>query len=97
MIRRPPRSTLFPYTTLFRSRAHRTAEIPFLVAGQGAVWQLHGRLFYGPLAPEVRNRTFATRLPAISTTSKLAAPTVTRSPGFRSRPNVPNTSPPTVL
>src|SRR5438034_5118379 len=23
MIRRPPRSTLFPYTTLFRSRAHR--------------------------------------------------------------------------
>src|SRR2546430_10957272 len=25
MIRRPPRSTLFPYTTLFRSRHHRTA------------------------------------------------------------------------
>src|SRR5436189_4125208 len=25
MIRRPPRSTLFPYTTLFRSRASRTA------------------------------------------------------------------------
>src|SRR2546422_7422127 len=24
MIRRPPRSTLFPYTTLFRSRATRT-------------------------------------------------------------------------
>src|SRR3712207_8228668 len=23
MIRRPPRSTLFPYTTLFRSRCHR--------------------------------------------------------------------------
>src|SRR5258707_9314713 len=23
MIRRPPRSTLFPYTTLFRSRRHR--------------------------------------------------------------------------
>src|SRR2546421_9171450 len=29
MIRRPPRSTLFPYTTLFRSRAHvRTALCP---------------------------------------------------------------------
>src|SRR2546425_8971643 len=29
MIRRPPRSTLFPYTTLFRSRAHddRTAAL----------------------------------------------------------------------
>src|SRR2546426_2439745 len=25
MIRRPPRSTLFPYTTLFRSRSERTA------------------------------------------------------------------------
>src|SRR5438874_7436064 len=25
MIRRPPRSTLFPYTTLFRSRSVRTA------------------------------------------------------------------------
>src|SRR6267154_6129853 len=25
MIRRPPRSTLFPYTTLFRSRRHRAA------------------------------------------------------------------------
>src|SRR2546422_2225984 len=26
MIRRPPRSTLFPYTTLFRSRDHRCSE-----------------------------------------------------------------------
>src|SRR5436305_4928296 len=26
MIRRPPRSTLFPYTTLFRSGRNRTAE-----------------------------------------------------------------------
>src|SRR2546422_3218030 len=27
MIRRPPRSTLFPYTTLFRSLAHATDEV----------------------------------------------------------------------
>src|SRR5258706_12098546 len=27
MIRRPPRSTLFPYTTLFRSRDSRRAEV----------------------------------------------------------------------
>src|SRR2546429_6115696 len=33
MIRRPPRSTLFPYTTLFRSLDGSTAE----VAGQVAV------------------------------------------------------------
>src|SRR6266404_4268082 len=30
MIRRPPRSTLFPYTTLFRSRRHRHAGEPQL-------------------------------------------------------------------
>src|SRR5690242_20835678 len=34
MIRRPPRSTLFPYTTLFRSRLDRRAR---LHAGQRAV------------------------------------------------------------
>src|SRR5688572_31067628 len=28
MIRRPPRSTLFPYTTLFRSQAHRRVLAP---------------------------------------------------------------------
>src|SRR2546422_4856807 len=27
MIRRPPRSTLFPYTTLFRSRARQTIQL----------------------------------------------------------------------
>src|SRR2546422_9592622 len=27
MIRRPPRSTLFPYTTLFRSQQHRQVEL----------------------------------------------------------------------
>src|SRR3712207_8824624 len=27
MIRRPPRSTLFPYTTLFRSRRDRSAQV----------------------------------------------------------------------
>src|SRR2546426_1307077 len=28
MIRRPPRSTLFPYTTLFRSRFHLRTRVP---------------------------------------------------------------------
>src|SRR3712207_8117896 len=45
MIRRPPRSTLFPYTTLFRSRAARRclgidggllARVPLPAAGCGA-------------------------------------------------------------
>src|SRR2546425_1379662 len=29
MIRRPPRSTLFPYTTLFRSRARDQPPVPY--------------------------------------------------------------------
>src|SRR3712207_9075682 len=33
MIRRPPRSTLFPYTTLFRSEAEATPDSPFGGAG----------------------------------------------------------------
>src|SRR5258708_23916243 len=40
MIRRPPRSTLFPYTTLFRS--HRTA-LGFNVLHTSAVYELHAR------------------------------------------------------
>src|SRR3712207_7226973 len=35
MIRRPPRSTLFPYTTLFRSRP--TARIAVVGAGPGGL------------------------------------------------------------
>src|SRR2546422_6305070 len=33
MIRRPPRSTLFPYTTLFRSRAARAERVPVVALG----------------------------------------------------------------
>src|SRR3712207_8188004 len=35
MIRRPPRSTLFPYTTLFRSRAHDGAARHDLLRDDG--------------------------------------------------------------
>src|SRR3712207_6918039 len=34
MIRRPPRSTLFPYTTLFRSRRGPWWTVPFLQLGR---------------------------------------------------------------
>src|SRR2546430_13148355 len=40
MIRRPPRSTLFPYTTLFRS-----AEAAEAAGAQGKFWEMHDRLF----------------------------------------------------
>src|SRR5471032_3304788 len=42
MIRRPPRSTLFPYTTLFRSAAGRTREV--LASDHGAVEERQLRL-----------------------------------------------------
>src|SRR2546430_4834130 len=43
MIRRPPRSTLFPYTTLFRSEIHRAR----------VVTQLGGDTQYARLAAQV--------------------------------------------
>src|SRR3712207_7488970 len=45
MIRRPPRSTLFPYTTLFRSVAHTVAAelgIDQVFADFGAEWRNAG-------------------------------------------------------
>src|SRR5256885_12092654 len=36
MIRRPPRSTLFPYTTLFRSLAHPSGHLQRAAAGADA-------------------------------------------------------------
>src|SRR2546430_7258639 len=38
MIRRPPRSTLFPYTTLFRSYAGDQAGIAFIPEVGAGVW-----------------------------------------------------------
>src|SRR5256885_16046374 len=38
MIRRPPRSTLFPYTTLFRSAGSSYAETLHLQQGSSSKW-----------------------------------------------------------
>src|SRR5258707_12003532 len=49
MIRRPPRSTLFPYTTLFRSKigaARLFAECVFLLKALGESWPRVG--FFHP-------------------------------------------------
>src|SRR3712207_9260815 len=43
MIQRPPRSTLFPYTTLFRSEAARMAVI-FSGRMSGLAWAIAGGL-----------------------------------------------------
>src|SRR2546426_2350450 len=50
MIRRPPRSTLFPYTTLFRSRRSRCAVSPrrlYLLVGTAAAVVHLGVLWNG--------------------------------------------------
>src|SRR5256885_8602302 len=50
MIRRPPRSTLFPYTTLFRSvrRAGRKIPVPQFEHWRGVTWtrpdKFHGHV-----------------------------------------------------
>src|SRR3712207_4293336 len=55
MIRRPPRSTLFPYTTLFRSEADAAivtepTELELAIAHKGFVWtevEVTGRAAHG--------------------------------------------------
>src|SRR2546426_10085872 len=42
MIRRPPRSTLFPYTTLFRSAPPNLAAVQEIAAG---IWRVDSRVF----------------------------------------------------
>src|SRR2546427_1969777 len=44
MIRRPPRSTLFPYTTLFRSRPAQRARAPLRRGGAGRRTRYRGVL-----------------------------------------------------
>src|SRR2546426_5067282 len=61
MIRRPPRSTLFPYTTLFRSRACHASAAPLGVAQERALLAAPGPRSppspgsVGPGAAGVRN------------------------------------------
>src|SRR2546428_8931986 len=56
MIRRPPRSTLFPYTTLFRSRWEETTCSLFAaIAGGRRIW------LCWPCTPRCRDRK-STRL-----------------------------------
>src|SRR5438034_8058363 len=69
MVRRPPRSTLFPYTTLFRSLITRWHREPRESAGQPpAAWHTHDRQAarcrcepYSSVAPSARDRK-STRL-----------------------------------
>src|SRR3712207_8437005 len=59
MIRRPPRSTLFPYTTLFRSTMRLTGPMSSQCAMEGGTLAL--RLLPNPLLQPYRNCAFAYR------------------------------------
>src|SRR5260221_8539112 len=52
MIRRPPRSTLFPYTTLFRSLSVKLMVVPQATEGEVTTWK--GPAFV-PLEPGLRS------------------------------------------
>src|SRR2546430_4093583 len=53
MIRRPPRSTLFPYTTLFRSRGKRSRD-----GGEGDLYSTEAIIIMSPAdeSPPARRR-----------------------------------------
>src|SRR3712207_7795742 len=61
MIRRPPRSTLFPYTTLFRSDAQLAENIgckAYILGKNGMDWaKIAELLFAGERITEVRRTT----------------------------------------
>src|SRR5690349_23338411 len=63
MLRRPPRSTLFPYTTLFRSGARQGARALDLHAGDVAPGARHRRLGVA-VEPGARRRGRAGRAAA---------------------------------
>src|SRR2546430_8010448 len=50
MIRRPPRSTLFPYTTLFRS-SQRRWSVAFLLPSRSSCWYTRPSTRFGGGAP----------------------------------------------
>src|SRR2546422_4644623 len=62
MIRRPPRSTLFPYTTLFRSGVSRSIEDRFLGCGAGLFHVLDHEGFVHLVAIIVRSEEHTSEL-----------------------------------
>src|SRR3712207_9441832 len=89
MMRRPPRSTLFPYTTLFRSRGDRVAMLvppsADLTAAVYAVWRAGGVVVVADQGLGFRGMGRALRAASvdfvIGTAKGLAAAWAMRLPG----------------
>src|SRR3989454_8908717 len=82
MIRRPPRSTLFPYTTLFRSCASRRPRHSGQVAGTTTQCEYESGCQYSTAAPpQIPNqvdRRWDKAGPALSRGRSWTRPTATR-------------------
>src|SRR5256885_11527323 len=77
MIRRPPRSTLFPYTTLFRSHARRPKHLLTVFAGQDAAATERARSYftgYPPSSPQMGLFTDGRLVRSEEHTSELQSP-----------------------
>src|SRR2546427_11064404 len=99
MIRRPPRSTLFPYTTLFRSTPPGTCQVPMsydtVVSQNGYYYAIALAIRHGP-APcpgaDTRRTTCITRvrgaraLPKQSRRSRSATPDARHPAGLGTQP-----------
>src|SRR5260370_18365997 len=57
MIRRPPRSTLFPYTTLFRSTLTGSGRVAISAASSGSSVKLSSLRSSALMAPEIGEHT----------------------------------------
>src|SRR5256885_10812284 len=66
MIRRPPRSTLFPYTTLFRSLINRVDQRLFILVGflltAASLWQMTGFSLQMDSGPILRSEEHTSEL-----------------------------------
>src|SRR3989442_11754149 len=76
MIRRPPRSTLFPYTTLFRSLTHHFAAAPLEPLQLAQLAQAQRGLDVGHVVLEARQQHLV----------EPAAPLVVTLPGVAAHP-----------
>src|SRR2546430_12226942 len=99
MIRRPPRSTLFPYTTLFRSlRCRSGSTLPLLARNQPAGTYVLSVAATSPIDANVRSEEHTSELQSQSNLvcrlllekkKQRTMPPATKSPSWHSHTRLP--------
>ena len=94
MIRRPPRSTLFPYTTLFRSGQEQGVQIVIQAADLGLMITTAGNDENEPVEPFVRSEEHTSELQSLTNLvcrllleKKKTTPDMTKPLPLHSSPN----------